>query len=264
MSGSGERLAIKPDLIEERRFCGESAKKRRQSLLCCLRHRAVAARGANADRMTTAIRRRCDAAPDGAAIGTRLEDIFGIAGAKIPKPLHHLDHVFGGAARAMVVDIDTEAGRLDAGETAAETVERVALGELVELVHGLDQSHRMVIRQRQYAETEIPILRDLRRDEGRELDRVRVPRAAEMMLGKPRIEAEVGREQGLLDGDAEHALIGFARILDRDIHGQNHGREIHGNTPRKSGDSLARGVAAVARRRNMPRAIAALRRGLLG
>src|SRR5690348_15861981 len=52
-----------------------------------------------------------------------------------------------------------------------------------------------------------------------------------MMLGEPRVVAALRREQGLLDRDAEDALVVLGRILDRDIHGQNHGREIHRLTP---------------------------------
>ena len=70
----------------------------------------------------------------------------------------------------------------------------------------------MVIRRREDAEAEVAVLRDLRRDVGRELHRIAMPGAAEMVLRVPWVVAQLGGDQGLLDRDRpERARLRPAR-----------------------------------------------------
>ena len=101
------------------------------------------------------------------------------------------------------------------------------LGELIEQIHALDQTHRIIVGRREHAETEKPIARNLRRDVRCKLHRVAVPRAAKVMLGEPRIVSQFGRDQRLVDRDLKHAFVGLRPILRRNVHGQDHRREIH-------------------------------------
>ena len=68
----------------------------------------------------------------------------GIPGLITPEALDHVERIFRGLARRVILERDAEACRLATLPSTPQTEQCLALGELVEQVHALYESHRMV------------------------------------------------------------------------------------------------------------------------
>lgn len=85
----------------------------------------------------------------------------------------------------------------------------------------------MIERNREDAETDVPLARNPRQDEGRELHDVAVPGPFEVMVGEPDVVAELGQPHRLLYRHVDDAVIVRGLDVIRQVHVHGHRRKLH-------------------------------------
>ena len=199
----------------------------RPALLRGLDQARLARRDADDGRMRLGVGRGHHAPLDRAGVGADLERVFRIAVLERPQLLYHVERLVAEAARGVRFGVDAETGRLGALPAGADAEKHLALRHLVEKVHALDEAQRVIERHRQHAEAHVAVARDQRRDVGRELHRVGVPRSAEVVIGEPHVVAELGEPDRLRHRHVDDAGVVARIVVAREEHVHRHCGELH-------------------------------------
>ena len=123
--------------------------------------------------------------------------------------------------------LDAESGRLGALPAGADAEQHFAFGHLIEKVHALDQPHRVIERDGEHAEADVAVARDQRRNIGRELHRVAVPRASEVVIREPHMVTQLGEPDRLRDRHVDDASVVSRIVIAGKEHVHRHCRELH-------------------------------------